>query len=83
MNLAVGPRTYAYARLSGSAGALVILNSGDRPETLEFSAAPLRLPAVTTALADRLGHAEVKVEAGRIRARLPARAAALCTFARR
>ncbi|OGS39962.1 MAG: hypothetical protein A2506_08705 [Elusimicrobia bacterium RIFOXYD12_FULL_66_9] len=82
VNLAVGERTYAYARVTRSSCALVILNTAAEPRAVEFSADALRLPPRTALLEDRLGRTEARVENGRIKAVLPARTAAIYTLSK-
>lgn len=76
LNLFVDDRVYAYARLTSAERAVVVLNAAATARTVEFSAAPLRLPAAAT-LKDRLGRAPARVAVGRVKIVLPARTAAL------
>jgi len=66
VNLFIGERVYAYARVTDSAWAIVALNGGPRREKAEFECAPVALPAGTRALKDQLGGASAEVKDGRI-----------------
>ena len=79
VTLAAGKWTYAYARVSGSAWAIVALNSGSRPEVMEFEL-PAGFPAGAVALEDRLGDATAaRIRDGRIALELHPHSAAIYT----
>jgi glycosidase len=77
VNLAVGEQTWAYARVSAGAAAVVLLNNGNEPAPFDCNVAATGL-ADAAVLADRLGVVrEVVVESGRLKATLPPRSGAV------
>ena len=76
MDLAVGEQTWVYARVYEGRAAVVALNNGQATSTVEAATGPLGL-AEGAQLQDLLGGPGVRVEAGRVRITLPARAAAI------
>jgi glycosidase len=77
LNLAVGDQTWAFARVDGESGVVVMLNNGGEEATIECPAGPARVPEGAQ-LEDRLGLSPpVTVAGGRIRARIPARSASV------
>ncbi|MBI4606693.1 MAG: cyclomaltodextrinase N-terminal domain-containing protein [Planctomycetes bacterium] len=72
VNLYAGESLYAFARATEGEAAVVLLSSGERPREADIPLGPLRL-AAGAALEDRLGAAPpARVEAGRLRASVPA-----------
>jgi hypothetical protein len=77
VNLAIGEQTWAYARVSAGAAAVVLLNNGNEPAPFDCNVAATGL-ADAAVLADRLGVVrEVVVESGRLKATLPPRSGAV------
>jgi glycosidase len=80
VNLAVGERTWAYARKRDGQTAVVAFHNGGTTTTIDAAAAGL---SEGTRLVDRLGSAgEVTVEGGRLRLTLPGWSSAIYTVAR-
>ncbi|HEX6739336.1 MAG TPA: alpha-amylase family glycosyl hydrolase, partial [Vicinamibacteria bacterium] len=76
-HLVVGEATYAYARVHEGQAVVVALNNGSAAAELEIPVAGLGLREGAS-LGDRLGHAgPAQVRDGRLRLRLPPRAAAV------
>jgi glycosidase len=76
-NLVVSDQTWAFARVDGTSGVVVVLNNGSEDATIESPVGPAHL-ADGVRLEDRLGLAPpVTVADGRIRARIPARSASV------
>ena len=79
VNLAGSEQTWAYARMTEKAAAIVIFNNDAKPATVEFPIYPTGL-ANGTALEDRLGrNPDVKVEGGMMKLNLPPRSAGIYT----
>ena len=77
INLYVSEQQYAYARSTKSERAVIVLNNGARPETIEFDVAPIGL-ADGVELRDQLDPGRsVKVAGRRFSVTLPARTAAI------
>ena len=77
LNLAVGEQIWAFARVASGSMAVVVFNNGTAPERLDFGVEPLGLPDGAE-LEDRLGQGgPVRVEGGRLRVELGARAASV------
>lgn len=77
INLSAGQKVYAYARLSDSEEAIIMLNNGDKTEKVEFGVDSLMLSQKKSVLKDELGDAKAKLEEGRMVASLPAKTAAI------
>ena len=81
VNLYVADQQYAYARRTERASVIVAFNNDNRPATIEFDVSTVGLADGAT-LTDRLGAArDVRVESGKLKVSLPARAAGI--FVRR
>jgi len=79
INLEVSDQTYAYARVTDRLSVIIVINNGAQVETVEFNIAGTRLADGET-LVDRLGLGPpVRVESGKIKLKLPARAAGVYT----
>jgi len=81
VSLAVSDQAYAFARVGGGDPAVVMMNNAASPAELDVPTGPAGLPDGVW-LGDRLsGAPRIRVEGGRLRVTLPARAAALYTVA--
>lgn len=77
LNLEVAEQTWAFARVALGSMAVVVFNNGTAPARLDFGVGPLGLPDGAV-LEDRLGPGQpVRVEGGRLRVELAARAASV------
>ena len=82
LHLALTRHAYVYARVSANAAAIVALNNGAEPETLEFPTHSLGL-APATILRDQLASAPpIHVGAAKVRVTLPPRSAAVYATSR-
>jgi glycosidase len=78
-NLYVAEQQYAYARTTGRATVIVLINNDVKPATIEFDASAARLPD-STRLTDRLSAIQdVRIEGGQLKVSLPARSASILT----
>jgi len=80
IDLYVSDQQYAYARVSESQSAIIVINNEIVPAALEFGVGPAVLKDGST-LCDQLGTSkEVRVSASSIRVEIPARSAAIYTL---
>jgi glycosidase len=76
-HLAAGERIYAYARVTGTAAALVAFNTGNEKASLSIQTASFRIPE-RASLHDELGAApDAQATAGRLTVELPPHSAAI------
>jgi glycosidase len=77
LNLLTAEQQYAFARVTTRSAVIMVFNNQNKPATVEFSVAPANV-ADGTMLTDRLGLAkDSRVENGRIKVTIPARAASI------
>lgn len=79
MHLRIDEQAYVFARQSDQGTAIVAINNGTTPATVQVDVSPLSLAEATT-FEDRLtAGSNVRVSKGTVELRLPARSAALLT----
>jgi glycosidase len=81
INLYVAPQQYAYARVTGGAYVIIVINNDTKPSSMEFNVTRAGLTE-DASLTDRLGTlGRLNVREGTLRVTLPARSASI--FAQR